>query len=139
MNTLQNVYDKLADKTELAKHEVDLGLVDDLKITLNSLEEQIFIDKEILSKTIKISSDLLLLNKNAKERLTSNDSIIQSSFKKIQLAEKFIAQAERISKELGVDVKTISNYNGILNAKKTAQDNIKLLSKEQNALKSLIK
>ena len=30
MNTLQNVYDKLADKTELAKHEVELGLVDDL-------------------------------------------------------------------------------------------------------------
>ena len=139
MNTLKTIYEKLSDKTELAKHEVELGLVDDLKITLKSLEEQIFIDKEILSKTIKISSDLFILNKNAKERLTSNDSVIQSSFKKIQLAEKFIAQAERISKELGVDVKTISNYNEILNAKKTAQDNIKLLSKEQNALKSLIK
>ena len=138
MNTLKTIYDKIG-KTELAKHEVELGLVDDLKITLKSLEEQIFIDKEILSKTIKISSDLFILNKNAKERLTSNDSVIQSSFKKIQLAEKFIAQAERISKELGVDVKTISNYNEILNAKKTAQDNIKLLSKEQNALKSLIK
>jgi hypothetical protein len=31
MNTLQNVYDKLADKTELAKHEVELSLLDDLK------------------------------------------------------------------------------------------------------------
>ena len=31
MNTLQNVYDKLADKTELAKHEVELSIVEDIK------------------------------------------------------------------------------------------------------------
>ena len=31
MNTLQNVYDRLSDKTELAKHEVELGLIDDYK------------------------------------------------------------------------------------------------------------
>jgi hypothetical protein len=30
MNTLQNVYDRLSDKTELAKHEVELGLIDNL-------------------------------------------------------------------------------------------------------------
>ena len=33
MNTLQNVYDKLA-KTELAKHEVELAITDKLKIEL---------------------------------------------------------------------------------------------------------
>jgi hypothetical protein len=31
MNTLQTIYNKLADKTELAKHEVNLSLLDDLK------------------------------------------------------------------------------------------------------------
>lgn len=126
-------------KVELAKHEVDLALVDDLKATLNSLENQIFIDEEIISKTIKISSDLSLLNEKAKERINTNDGIVQSSFKKIQLAEKFIAQAERIAKELGVDVKTITNYNGVITAKNNAQDNIKTLSKEQNKLKNLVK
>jgi hypothetical protein len=30
MNTLQNVYNKLADKTELAKHEVELAIIDEL-------------------------------------------------------------------------------------------------------------
>ena len=30
MNTLKTIYEKLGDKTELAKHEVELGLVDDL-------------------------------------------------------------------------------------------------------------
>ena len=38
MNTLQNVYNKLADKTELAKHEVELGKLDDIeKAKSNSL------------------------------------------------------------------------------------------------------
>ena len=35
MNTLQNIYDKLADKTKLAKHEIELGLQDDLKTQFN--------------------------------------------------------------------------------------------------------
>jgi hypothetical protein len=30
MNTLKTIYDKLGDKTELAKHEINLSLVDDL-------------------------------------------------------------------------------------------------------------
>ena len=30
MNTLKTIYEKLGDKTELAKHEVNLSLVDDL-------------------------------------------------------------------------------------------------------------
>lgn len=35
MNTLKTIYDKLGDKTELAKHEVELGLQDDLKAQFN--------------------------------------------------------------------------------------------------------
>jgi uncharacterized protein YicC (UPF0701 family) len=34
MNTLQNVYDRLSDKTELAKHEVELAITDKLKVEL---------------------------------------------------------------------------------------------------------
>jgi len=37
MNTLQNVYNKLSDKTELAKHEVELSLLDDIKKSENNL------------------------------------------------------------------------------------------------------
>ena len=37
MNTLQTIYNKLQDKTELAKHEVNLGLLDDI----NKLKQQI--------------------------------------------------------------------------------------------------
>ena len=34
MNTLQTIYNKLEDKTELAKHEVNLAITDKLKIEL---------------------------------------------------------------------------------------------------------
>jgi hypothetical protein len=39
MNTLQTIYNKLADKTELAKHEIELGLVDDLNKALVESQE----------------------------------------------------------------------------------------------------
>ena len=34
MNTLKTIYDKLSDKTELAKHEVNLAITDKLKVEL---------------------------------------------------------------------------------------------------------
>lgn len=34
MNTLKTIYDKLGDKTELAKHEVELAITDKLKVEL---------------------------------------------------------------------------------------------------------
>ena len=134
MGTLKTIGNKLF-KTELESHKVDLALTDDLKITLSSLKDQIFVDDEVYSKSVKISSDLELLKKQASERIVDNDKVVQASFKKIQLAEKFIAQAERVSKELGIDVKTLPNYNDVLDAKNKVQENIKRLSSVQNKLK----
>ncbi len=37
MNTLQNVYDRLSDKTELAKHEIELGLNQDLDAVMKKI------------------------------------------------------------------------------------------------------
>jgi hypothetical protein len=134
MSTLKNVANKLF-KVELESHKVELALTDDLKITLSSLKDQIFVDDEVYSKSVKISSDLELLKKQAAERLADNDKVVQASFKKIQLAEKFIAQAERVSKELGIDVNTLPNYSDVIDAKNKVQDNIKRLSSVQNKLK----
>ena len=130
----KQVFNKLF-KTELGTHKLELALVDDLKTTLNSLDNQIFIDDEIYSKSVKISSDLEILKKQAQERVIENDKVVQSSFKKIQLAEKFISQAERVSKELGIDVKALPNYNQIIASKNKLQDNIKRLSSVQTNLK----
>ena len=39
MNTLQTIYNKLADKTELAKHEVELSLATDLQGNSKKLKQ----------------------------------------------------------------------------------------------------
>ena len=61
MNTLQNVYNKLSDKTELAKHEVELFKVED---TLKLLEKGVGLlrvaDTE-KSKLAKMYSDALII------------------------------------------------------------------------------
>jgi hypothetical protein len=61
MNTLQNVYDRLSDKTELAKHEVELFKVED---TLKLLEKGVGLlrvaDTE-KSKLAKMYSDALII------------------------------------------------------------------------------
>jgi hypothetical protein len=140
MNTKNNVFNKLfsKDKVELSSEKYDFALIDDLKSILNGLENQIFIDKDIYNEFIKIGSDLTILQQKAKERVTSYDSIVQSSFKKIQLAEQYMAQAERISKELGTDVNSIPNYNKVVSARNEAQENIKKIGKEASNLKKLI-
>lgn len=137
MSVESKVFDQL-NKVELKSQKIELGLYDDLKIGLNSLNDQIFIDKEVYNKSVKISSNLELLKKEAKERFDNNESIIQASFKKIQLAEKYMAQAERIAKELGVEVNTFPNYKELGSARIEAQDNIKKLSSVSMQLKSLI-
>ena len=44
MNTLQNVYDRLSDKTELAKHEVELRSINDLKRLIDTGKKVIEIE-----------------------------------------------------------------------------------------------
>ena len=39
MNTLKTIYDKLSDKTELAKHEVNLTLIDELERQIKLVEQ----------------------------------------------------------------------------------------------------
>ena len=51
MNTLQTIYNKLADKTELAKHEVNLGLKEDAqKIESEFNSSYIKVDNEQINK-----------------------------------------------------------------------------------------
>ena len=138
MNTRKTIYDKLfTEKVELAKHEVELALVDDLKGVLNGIENDSIYD--VYSETIKISSNLEILKEKATERFNTNEKVVQASFTRIKLAEQYLATAEKISKELGTNVNTIPNYNNVLSAKTKLQDTIKSLSSVQNKLKNLIK
>jgi hypothetical protein len=63
MNTLQNVYDRLSDKTELTKHEVELNAIDELRKGAGKIGGQILsLESDILAnadKIKKLSSEYL--------------------------------------------------------------------------------
>jgi DNA helicase TIP49 (TBP-interacting protein) len=60
MNTLQNVYNKLSDKTELAKHEVELSLKDDLMKATTILEAE-------QKKSMQFQRDIAVALSNLKQ------------------------------------------------------------------------
>ena len=89
MNTLQTIYNKLADKTELAKHEVELGLVDNLKK-----------DETLILSQVKIMEDLLgqVVNLEDKAKDYKNELI-----KNFERYESLISKITISYKELGID------------------------------------
>ena len=63
MNTLKTIYDKLGDKTELAKHEINLGAIDDLQSKYKTIASKAPKIKEaLLSKAVELRAVVKELN-----------------------------------------------------------------------------
>ena len=90
MNTLQNVYDKLA-KTELAKHEVNLGLADDVK---KAYADAINARKKSFDDYEKLRPIVALALKNQLDLQRINENAIPI-FTKFELAAKELGISER--------------------------------------------
>jgi hypothetical protein len=110
MNTLQNVYDRLSDKTELAKHEVNLGLVDDLNKIISEAERVISLQEDGLkwyNKAVDAHKQFIV-------QLSDSIGIIQSSEKYIpklpEQIQNITAKLSNQAKELGLDAKQIKGY-----------------------------
>ena len=81
MNTLQNVYDRLSDKTELAKHEVELALVDDYNARIDKANNE--------RKSASVTYQKLI-------------GAMQSAVMNLELAVKEADKIDKASKEIGV-------------------------------------
>jgi hypothetical protein len=75
MNTLKTIYDKLGDKTELAKHEVNLATIDDLKKNLLDMENAI---KKIAESKVEFKKNVRLIEAKATDTAGKNYSTIKS-------------------------------------------------------------
>ena len=87
MNTLKTIYDKLGDKTELAKHEVELALIQDL--------EKEFVKITQATKSIKDEGTRI-----GKEMFAFRDVYGVDASKFINLKEDY----KKAAANLGVDV-----------------------------------
>ena len=129
MNKLNNIFkmvsqlEKNAEEVKLAKHEIELGLVDDLKaeinknlpIVINSINE-LYADanklKTLFEGALKQKSDI-------EKRYESNKKLSADTIGKLN--NQFDA-IKKMSKELGLDVATIPAYKEYLNSRKQLED-----------------
>ena len=106
MNTLQNVYDRLSDKTELAKHEVELAVIDDLNKVLNEYTKSNS-NYEIVFKEHKQLDDKFMALKTKAREFFAFDKKTYSE------AQKVIANITKQAKELGVDPNSIKGLKDL--------------------------
>lgn len=113
MNTLKTIYDKLGDKTELAKHEVELGVVEDISKTL--AEANALLKVLIADKTILLNADKAIAVASA-----NADKLVQASEKNVQKSSSFLIKigtildkADTAAKGLGLDSKGITGYTDL--------------------------
>ena len=81
MNTLQNIYDKLADKTELAKHEVELGLIENFNARIDKANND--------RKSASVTYQKLI-------------GTMQAAVINLELALKEADKIDKASKEIGI-------------------------------------
>ena len=81
MNTLQNVYNKLADKTELAKHEVNLGLIENFNARIDKANND--------RKSASVTYQKLI-------------GTMQAAVINLELALKEADKIDKASKEIGI-------------------------------------
>jgi hypothetical protein len=96
MNTLQNVYNKLADKTELAKHEVELATIKDVPRKLKSvLDSQKKLDKSI--------PELEKLKKDVEGQKALLEVIVKE-------AQDIVEEVGKKVKDLGLEPSSIEGF-----------------------------
>ena len=96
MNTLKTIYDKLGDKTELAKHEIELASLKDLlNINSNLSKDEIKFD----ATNIKLAT------------LIKDEQAIRKSYiEKLKTARNLFLEFEKGAKELGLDPSNIVEF-----------------------------
>ena len=126
MNTLQTIYNKLEDKTELAKHEVELGLKEDaqkIESEFNSSYNKV--DNELLKFYTQINTARKVYESTKADitNVLSYEAKLKDQQNKILLA----------GKELGIDV-TGSQFYKSITASLGRFDNLKTELKNAESL-----
>ena len=108
MNTLQNVYDRLSDKTELTKHEVELRSINDLKRLIDTGKKVIEIDKNSFVELTKQLDKIEMVKSGLRSRLDATKSLLISN------ANEEIKIFTTKAKELGIDVSNSAEIKEII-------------------------
>ena len=106
MNTLQNVYDRLADKTELAKHEVELALVDDLNKVISDYTKSNANYHIVFDEHKQLDDKFMALKLKAREFYAFDKKTYSE-------AQKVISNITKQAKDLGIDPNSIKGLKNL--------------------------
>ena len=135
MNTRKTIYDKLfTEKVELAKHEIELGLVDDLKASISkvsSLDSIVNTMSSNADKTNKLFINALAQKEIILKNYNDNRKTFEKLNKELNLLFKTINTQ---AKDLGININDLPVYKDFIKAK----DDIKLLDNKTQSAWTLV-
>jgi RNase adaptor protein for sRNA GlmZ degradation len=135
MNTRKTIYDKLfTEKVELAKHEIELGLVDDLKASISKVSSLGLIVNTMSSNADKTNK--LFINALAqKEIILKNYNDNRKTFEKLNKELNLLFKTINTqAKDLGININDLPVYKDFIKAK----DDIKLLDNKTQSAWTLV-
>lgn len=107
MNTLKTIYDKLGDKTELAKHEVELAVTDDIAFSFKNISK---INADYNKLDSIVQKNIVPLNTAYKQIVLNKDY----AKKMTPVLDKQQATLIKLAKDLGVDYKQIPAFKQLM-------------------------
>jgi len=119
--------------------KVELGLVDDLKININSLSSNKSILVKVANDMVKINSEITSILPKAKDRAKVGKSMIEVTADKIQLAEKQVGNVEKLVKELGLNINEIEEIKEVEKLIKENKNTLETVERYQNTMESISK
>ena len=136
---LQALSELIKEKTELKAEKIELGLIDDLKINVNSLSSNKSILVKVANDMVKINSEMISILPKAKDRAKVGKSMIGVTEDKIDLAEKQIKKVKQAAKELGININEIKEIKEIEKLTKENKDTLKTIKRYQDTMESISK
>lgn len=140
MNTTKSVYNKLfsEDKVELGKHEVELGLVEDLAKLLTRMKA---IDGALMKSTQKAVN---ALGDFIKVKNQLNDGYVQATMdaedaqEDIKLAVSLIEKIAKQAKELGLNPNDVKGTQEVVKITANLEDTIAILERNESDIKKIL-
>ena len=107
MNTLKTIYDKLGDKTELAKHEVKLAVTDEIASSFKNISK---VNADYVKLDSIVQKNIVPLNTAYKQIVLNKDY----AKKMTPVLDKQQATLIKLAKDLGVDYKQIPAFKQLM-------------------------
>ena len=107
MNTLKTIYDKLGDKTELAKHKINLAVTDEIATSFKNIAK---VNTDYNKLDSIVQKNIVPLNTAYKQIVLNKDY----AKKMTPVLDKQQATLIKLAKDLGVDYKQIPAFKQLM-------------------------